>query len=95
MARHAHEFQCDHDCGYYNYPMLDDSMNGNYTIICGHCGHHHHRTIKHGVVTADRHSENESLHDTIHVMPSACSKEKRKLGLIAQFRQKEAAGLAK
>ena len=74
--------------------MLSDNMNGNYTIKCGHCGHEHYRVIKNGVVTEDRHNKNYKDVDVIHIMPSACSKEKRKLGGIAQFRAAEAAGLA-
>lgn len=104
--RHAHEFQCDgrgtatasnptaENCGYYNYPMLDDTMTGNYIVVCGNCGHEHYRTIVKGVVTADRHSAKYGEAERIHVMKSASQREKRKLGAIAQFRQMEAAGLA-
>lgn len=109
MARHAHEFQCDGtvkdrtpaqppynggNCGWYNYPMLDDSMTGNYIIICGNCSHEHYRTIVKGVVTDDRHSAKYGDAERIHVMKSATQPEKRKLGLVAQMRQMEAAGLA-
>lgn len=85
------------NCGWYNYPMLDEKMNGNYIIICGHCGHEHHRQIKNGVVTGDRITIDgkDGTAERIHVMPSACQPTKRKLGAIAQFRQMEAAGLAK
>jgi len=93
MARHAHEFDCT-NCGYYNYPMLDERMTGNYTIACGNCGHHHYRVIKNGVVTGDRHDSRYGNAEIIHVMKSASSQERRKLGLVAQFRQKVAAGLA-
>ncbi|APU88928.1 hypothetical protein Rctr197k_122 [Virus Rctr197k] len=92
MARHAHEFSCT-ECQHYNYPMLSDQMNGNYTIICGHCQHQHYRVIKAGVVTEDRHNKNLPPAEIIHVMPSACQKEKRELGQVAQLRQMEAAGL--
>lgn len=110
MARHAHEFQCDggskdrpassgpyragDNCGYYNYPMLDDQMTGNYIIVCGNCGHEHYRTIVKGQVTSDRHSEKYGEAERIHVMKSASQPTKRQLGLVAQFRQMEAAGLA-
>lgn len=92
MARHAHEFQCT-ECSWFNYPMLSDAMSGNYTILCGHCGHEHYRVIKDGVVTSDRHNHLMDHGDTIHVPPSASQKERRQLGEIARFRQKEAAGL--
>ena len=111
MARHAHEFQCDgaqkgrppsdppykkdDNCGYYNYPVLDDSMSGNYVIVCGNCGHEHYRVIKNGVVTDDRLDDRLGKAERIHVMKSATQKEKRKLGLVAQLRQAEAAGLNK
>ncbi|MHA2280071.1 MAG: hypothetical protein ACXAC5_04240 [Promethearchaeota archaeon] len=70
-------------------------MNGNYTVVCGNCKHEHYRHIKNGVVTEDRHNHAANHGDTIHVPKSAASKEKRKLGLIAQFRNKEAAGLVR
>jgi hypothetical protein len=92
MSRHAHEFNCT-NCNWFNYPMLNDAMSGNYTVICGNCGHEHYRYIKKGVVTEDRHNHLEEHGDTIHVMPSACSKEKRKMGGVAMLRQMEAAGL--
>jgi len=94
MARHAHEFNCT-NCNFFNYPMLDDKMNGNFTVICGNCTHEHHRTIVKGVVTEDRHSDKMGMAERIHVMKSASQKEKRKLGIVAQLRQMEAAGLHK
>jgi hypothetical protein len=75
--------------------MLNETMNGNYTVKCGNCGHEHYRVLKNGVVTEDRHNSAADHGDTIHVMKSACQKEKRKVGLITQFRQKVAAGLAR
>jgi len=107
MARHAHEMQCDgrgtfgtpanngENCGWFNYPMLSDEMNGNYTIKCGNCGHLHYRVIVKGVVTADRHSKDLGEAELIHVMPSACSKERRVQSPVSQLRQREAAGLNK
>lgn len=92
MARHAHEFDCT-NCQFYNYPQLDDKMNGNYTIVCGNCGHHHYRVIVNGVVTRDRHDKHKPAAEIIHVMKSASQKERRQLGAIAQLRQREAAGL--
>lgn len=96
MARHAHEFQCT-NCNHWNYPMLDECMSGNYTVICGNlkCKHEHYRHIKDGVVTEDRHNSAADHGDTIHVMPSATQSKKKELGKIAQFRQKVMAGLAK
>ena len=93
MARHAHEMQCT-ECLFYNYPMLSEDMgDGNYTIICGNCKHQHYRVVRKGRVTEDRHNKSLSHGDTIHVMPSACSKDKRKLGMIAQIRAMGVAGL--
>jgi len=48
-----------------------------------------------GVVTEDRHNSALEHGDTIHVMKSACSKEKRKLGQVTQFRADVAAGMVK
>lgn len=94
MARHAQEFNCT-NCSFFNYPMLSDKMDGNFTVICGNCNHEHYRSIKMGVVTEDRHNSALDHGDTIHVPKSATSKEKRKMGQVLQFRQMEAAGLAK
>lgn len=97
MARHAHMFQCNH-CGGFNYPMLDETMNGHYIIVCGNeqCHHKHYRTIEMGRVIDEgkRHSKTDKECDVIHVVPSAFSKTKRVEGSIAQFRAKAAAGLA-
>lgn len=106
MARHSHEMYCT-NCSHWVYPMLSDTMSGNFEIVCGNCSHVHYRTIKDGVVIDDK-AQPEATHsdsrwnkgtddwtgDRIHVPASACSKEKRTLGKIAQFRQKVAAGLA-
>lgn len=102
MARFVAEFQCDgrgtwktnsENCGWWNYPVLDTNMTGNYVIVCGHCGHEHYRTIKDGVVTADRHTAKYGEAERILVMPSACSEKKRELSPIQQLRQHEVAGL--
>lgn len=91
MARHAHEFNCT-ECGFFNYPMLSDTMNGNYTIRCGNCAHEHYRVIKKGVVTEDRHNTALEHGDTVHVMKSAAQRTKRQLGTVAKLRNMEAAG---
>lgn len=93
MARHAHEFHCT-ECRGFNYPMLDEELpDGNYTLVCGGCQHKHYRVVKKGVVTEDRHNHALDHGDTIHVMPSAFSKEKRQLGMVAQMRAMALAGL--
>jgi len=80
--------------------MLDEKMHGNYIIVCGNCDHEHYRVIRDGVVVDDgtRWSRNNDkwTEDKILIMKSACYKEKpvEKLGKIAQFRAKVAAGLA-
>jgi DNA-directed RNA polymerase subunit RPC12/RpoP len=33
---------------------VDFNVNGNHVVQCPHCGHHHCRVIKDGVVTSDR-----------------------------------------
>ena len=84
MARHTHEFYCT-NCSWWNYPMLSDTMDGNYEIVCGNCGHIHYRVIKNGVVIDDKVQEEAKWNDsrwsknvdkwsgdTIHVMKSAC-----------------------
>lgn len=105
MARHCHEFYCT-NCSWWNYPMIADTMDGNYEIVCGHCGHIHYRVIKDGVVIDDR-VQTDARHgdsrwnkgadkwagDTIHVMPSAAQEERRTLATVTALRQKDAAGL--
>lgn len=93
MARHAHEFECH--CGMFNYPPLRDDMHGNYTVRCGSCGHEHYRVIVAGVITEDRHDQKYGAAVVINVLKSQCSKARRQLGVVAQIRQREAAGLAK
>lgn len=93
MARFAMEFQCT-ICRWFNYPMLSDTANGNFTVKCGNCGHEHYRVLKDGVVTEDRHNSAVDHGDTIHVMPSACSEKRREEGSVLAFRRMEAAGLA-
>lgn len=95
MARHAHEFSCT-NCNWWNYPMLSDKMDGNYTIKCGNCSHEHYRVIKNGAVTEDRHNSAIDHGDTIHVMKSASFKKKKEdRGMIVRFRETVAAGLAR
>lgn len=43
-----------HDCDKNFIAIVDYSIDGNHEVICPHCGHHHCRTIKGGVVTEDR-----------------------------------------
>ena len=80
--------------------MLSDKLDGNYTVNCGNCGHHHYRVIKNGVVTGERHDSSygtkggKVIGDLIHVPRSACTKEKPELGIMAEVRQMEAAGLS-
>lgn len=87
MARHIHEFSCT-NCGYWNYPMLSDHMDGNYVIKCGNCNHEHYRSIEKGKVTEKRHDKNTRNLDIIHVMKSACSEEKRQLSKLTLIKNK-------
>lgn len=92
MPRHSHEFECH--CGTFNYPVLDDGMTGNYTIVCGTCKHHHYRAIKAGRITEDRHNHAFDHGDTIHVLSSQTSKTRRPESPVTAFRRLAAAGLA-
>jgi hypothetical protein len=68
--------------------MLSDTMNGNYVIRCGNCNHEHYRCIVDGKVTETRHDKTKRNLDIIHVMKSACQKEKKTLGVVAQMRSR-------
>jgi phage FluMu protein Com len=59
MNRRREEFWCSTHgggCGKYFLTFLRDDMDGDYTIECPNCKHHHFRHIKEGLVTDDRHS---------------------------------------
>jgi transcription elongation factor Elf1 len=92
MARTSVEFQCT-NCSYWNYPMMSDAMDGNYTVKCGNCGHEHYRLVEKGVVTDIRHNYEKDHGDTIHVMKSACSADRREEGKIVNVRRGRFAGL--
>jgi len=85
-------FQCT-ACLWWNYPQFRDNMSGTFTIVCGHCGHYHHRTIENGRVTELRCNESAGRLEVVHVMKSACQQEPRKLGKIAKLRERMAVGL--
>jgi hypothetical protein len=58
--RRQEEFYCSTSgggCEGYFLTWLRDDMNGNYTIECPNCEHHHFRVVKDGLVTGDRHSD--------------------------------------
>lgn len=58
MRRRQEEFWCatgGGGCGKYFLTWLRQNMNGEYTIQCPNCGHHHFRKIVDGLVTSDRH----------------------------------------
>ena len=93
--REVVEFQCSpSNCRYWNYPKMDLSVNGRHKIVCGNCGHVHHRVVKDGKITEDRWNNGIGDGETYIVMPSACSKEKRipRNEGIAAIRQREHAG---
>jgi DNA-directed RNA polymerase subunit RPC12/RpoP len=43
-----------HDCSKNFIAQLEFSLDGNHTVECPHCGHHHHRVIQNGKVTGER-----------------------------------------
>jgi hypothetical protein len=82
----------------YIYVYLHTGVDGNYTIVCPTCYHEHHRTIRGGFITEDRHSDfgKENVYcERIIPMPSAASATKREFGKIAQLRQMEVGGQAR
>lgn len=52
--RRIEQFYCSTECRKYFKTYLRQTLNGNYTIECPNCNHHHHRVIKDGYVTGDR-----------------------------------------
>jgi DNA-directed RNA polymerase subunit RPC12/RpoP len=51
-----------HACSKNFRASLDYSLEGNHDIECPHCGHHHYRFIKGGVVTGERYSADANTH---------------------------------
>lgn len=49
------EFYCSGGCSGYFRTKLRTNVNGDYTIVCPGCGHEHHRQIRKGRITGDRH----------------------------------------
>lgn len=80
-------FHCT-ECGWWNYPTLRDNMTGNFTIVCGNCGHHHHRAVLDGRVTEDRHNHLAGAIEVVHVMRSACSPKPRASSKVLRLRER-------
>jgi hypothetical protein len=73
--RRAEEFYCNKGgggCGKYFITWLRDDMWGNYDVECPNpsCKHHHHRVIKEGLVTDERHSVAMGKSTVLMSMPS-------------------------
>ena len=60
IVRFKEEFYCQ-ECKQYFLTYLRTNMNGNYTIKCPKCGHHHYRKVKDGICTQDRHNDTYEL----------------------------------
>jgi len=80
--------------GGYIYVKLNTALEGNHVIVCPNCKHKHYRVVVKGKITGERFSLGMRTADEIEPMPSAYTKEKRKLGLIATWRMREAIGEA-
>ena len=66
--RFKEEFYCGTECGKYFLTYLRTNMNGNYTIECPNCQHHHYRVVMDGIITQDRHSKKYELSESIMLM---------------------------
>ena len=87
------DFWCQ-ECSGYTYFKLNTALDGNHVVICANpeCKHKHYRYVKGGKITDDRFHEGQDLAEEIEPMPSAYSKQARKLGILARLRQRMAIG---
>ncbi len=70
------EFYCSGGCQGYFRTKLRTNIDGDYIIECPGCNHIHHRQIRKGQITGDRHSVSEENGAERIVMPkSAFSQE--------------------
>lgn len=89
------EFYCS-ECQHYTYVNLC-LLEGEHVMACPNCGHEHYRHVTDGKITEKRWSTNKQAGYKIIAPKSACvpKEQRRQLGLIAQVRQSEAAGVNK
>lgn len=66
--RFKEEFYCGTECGKYFLTYLRTNMNGNYTVECPHCGHHHYRVVRDGIITQDRHKDEYELSRSVLIL---------------------------
>jgi len=64
IKRRKEEFYCG-ECRKYFLTYLRTNENGNFTIQCPSCNHHHYRYIDNGLVTDKRCNEKAKLLDII------------------------------
>ena len=67
-TRFKEEFYCGTECGKYFLTYLRTNMNGNYTIECPNCHHHHYRVVVDGVCTQERHSSTYELSESTLIL---------------------------
>lgn len=54
MAKELFEFYCSGGCSGYFRTKLRTNIDGNYTIECPSCKHHHYRQVRGGRITGER-----------------------------------------
>lgn len=76
VAKELFEFYCSGGCQGYFRTKLRTNIDGDYIIECPGCQHVHHRQIRKGQITGDRHGTTEEKGAERIVVPkSAYSKE--------------------
>lgn len=74
MAHEVFEFYCSGGCRGYFRTRMRTSIDGDYIIVCPSCNHEHHRQIRNGQITGDRHNIGKGA-ERIIVPKSAFSKK--------------------
>lgn len=79
MSRRQEEFYCGAaggGCEMYFLTWLREDMNGEFTIECPACGHHHHRLVQRGLVKEERrYPKNGKQHEILVGLKSTLRKE--------------------
>lgn len=75
LMKELFEFYCSGGCQGYFRTKLRTNIDGDYIIVCPGCDHIHHRQIRKGQITGDRHSVRETDGAERIVMPKSAFSE--------------------
>lgn len=64
-----------HNCKNDFIAQLDMGLDGDYTVVCPYCGHHHCRKVRNGQVTEDRWASKTQPKDAIMACVWKCDSQ--------------------